>query len=139
MATRVASPAFVGRAEELAQLEGALERGEPTVALIGGESGVGKSRLVGELIVRALERDVRVLAGDCVALGDSELPYAPLVAALRDVEREEVEEILGPASGALAPLLPQLGDGEVPRARTRRGGCSSCCWRCSAGSGRCCW
>src|SRR5215470_3019019 len=101
MATRVASPAFIGRAEELAQMEAALGREEPTVALIGGESGVGKSRLISELMARALERDMRVLAGDCVALGDSELPYAPLVAALRDVDGEEIEAIVGPAAAGL--------------------------------------
>src|SRR4051812_37572558 len=107
--TRVASPAFVGRGAELAQLEGALARaaaGEPAVALIGGESGVGKSRLVTELIARAHANGTRVLAGDCVALGDTELPYAPIVAALRSLERHEVEAIAGPAAPGLAPLLP---------------------------------
>src|SRR4051812_12697375 len=113
--TRVASPAFVGREAELAQLENALGRarsGEPAVALIGGESGVGKSRLVAELIARAHASGTRVLAGDCVALGDTELPFAPIVAALRGLERDEVEGIVGRAAGGLAPLLPQLGDAE---------------------------
>src|SRR5689334_11337539 len=112
MAARVASPQFVGREAELAQLEGALERarsGEPAVALIGGESGVGKSRLVAELVARTHARGTRVLTGDCVALGDAELPYAPIVAALRGLDGDEIEQIVGAASAGLAPLLPQLG------------------------------
>src|SRR5262245_50240856 len=105
LTTRVASPAFVGRAAELEQLEGALARaaaGEPAVALVGGESGVGKSRLVAELIARANANGTRVLAGDCVALGDTELPYAPIVAALRGLERDEIEAIAGPSAPGLA-------------------------------------
>src|SRR5690242_3395904 len=112
MATRVASPEFVGRETELAQLESALARargGEPAVALIGGESGVGKSRLLAEAMARALAGGARVLAGDCVALGDAELPYAPIVAALRGLDGDEVEAIVGGAAASLAPLLPQLG------------------------------
>jgi DNA-binding CsgD family transcriptional regulator len=115
MATRVASPDFVGRAAELAELEAALERAaaaQPAVALVGGESGVGKSRLTAELVARALDRGARVLAGDCLDLGEAELPYAPIVAALRELERDEVEEIVGPAAAGLAPLLSQLGDGD---------------------------
>ena len=43
---------FIGRAEELARLRDLLTRaaaGEPLVALIGGEAGVGKTRLVEQL------------------------------------------------------------------------------------------
>jgi predicted ATPase len=115
MATRVASPVFVGREAELGALEGALARaraGEPAVALVGGESGVGKSRLIAELIARALANGTRVLTGECVALGDAELPYAPIVAALRGLDRVEVEAVVGLATAGLAPLLPQLGDGD---------------------------
>ncbi|MGE5636085.1 MAG: ATP-binding protein, partial [Nocardioidaceae bacterium] len=85
---RVSSPTFVGRAEQLAAFDSALARaagGRPGVLLLAGESGVGKTRLVGELARRALERDARVLTGDCVELGEGELPYAPLAAALREV------------------------------------------------------
>src|SRR4051812_5576565 len=113
MASRVASPEFVGRRSELAELEAALARAgaaEPAVVLVGGESGVGKTRLVAELIARAVANGTRVLTGDCVALGDAELPYAPIIAALGDIERSEVEEIVGAAASGLARLLPQLGN-----------------------------
>jgi DNA-binding NarL/FixJ family response regulator len=115
MATRVASLDFVGRDAELAQLEAALARaaaGEPAVVLVGGESGVGKTRLVAELIARAVAQETRVLTGDCVTLGDAELPYAPIIAALRDVERTEVEAIVGAAAPGLAALLPQIGESD---------------------------
>src|SRR3954447_13799196 len=114
MATRVASPDFVGRETELAQLGAALARAsEAAVVLIGGESGVGKTRLVAELIAAAVADGTRVLAGECVALGDSELPYAPIVSALRDLSRDEVERVLGLTSAGLAPLLPQLGEADA--------------------------
>ena len=45
----MASPTFVGRVEELELLEAAMRRaadGAPAVVLVGGEAGVGKTRLV---------------------------------------------------------------------------------------------
>src|SRR5215211_3612098 len=91
MATRVTSTRFVGRADELAELSACLDRaaaGTPSLALVAGDSGVGKSRLADALADRAREAGFRVLSGDCVELGEGELPYAPLVAALRNVARE---------------------------------------------------
>lgn len=67
---------FVGRTHELQQLTGALteaERGFGSAWLVGGESGVGKSRLVNELRVQALVRGMPVLRGQGVAGGG--LPY----------------------------------------------------------------
>ncbi|HTX11941.1 MAG TPA: ATP-binding protein [Solirubrobacteraceae bacterium] len=52
MIGRVASPLFVGRREELAVLEGAVDSaagGNGAVVMIGGEAGMGKSRLVAQL------------------------------------------------------------------------------------------
>src|SRR3954469_20929227 len=77
MATRVTSTRFVGRAAELAELSGALQAraaGTPSLALVAGESGVGKSRLASELTQTAREAGGRVLSGDCVELGEGELP-----------------------------------------------------------------
>ena len=49
MRARLTSSRFVGRVGELAELELALRdaaEGSPVVVLLGGESGVGKTRLV---------------------------------------------------------------------------------------------
>ena len=78
--TRVTSSRFIGRSRELAELEAALadaSAGRPSLAFIAGESGVGKTRLLKELERGALAAEARVVSGDCVALGEDELPYAP--------------------------------------------------------------
>ena len=57
------SPVMVGRAAELARLrELATATGEPAVALISGEAGIGKTRLVAELVA-TLDPAFGVLAG----------------------------------------------------------------------------
>jgi predicted ATPase len=74
---RVSSPAFVGRAGELERLEAALaraERGAAAAVFVGGESGVGKTRLLRELERLAAARGARVLRGDCLAFGADGLP-----------------------------------------------------------------
>src|SRR6185436_17481368 len=91
---RVSSPTFVGRADELAALDGALDcaaAGVPAFAFVAGESGVGKSRLVAELEARARNAGARVFVGHCLELGGAAIPYAPLVDALRPIARELVE------------------------------------------------
>ena len=112
MATRMTSARFVGRSEQLAELEAALRdaaEGRPSLALVGGESGVGKSRLADELIGHAREAGARVLTGDCVELGEDELPYAPLLTALRPLVRDG-----DPALDALAPSLRAALDAILP-------------------------
>src|SRR5918995_5308300 len=85
---RVSSPTFVGRADELAALDGALGRaaaGVPAFTFVAGESGVGKSRLITEFESRAREAGPptpRVFVGHCLELGGAAIPYAPLVDAL---------------------------------------------------------
>jgi DNA-binding CsgD family transcriptional regulator/tetratricopeptide (TPR) repeat protein len=110
------SPTFVGRVEELQSLEAARRRaadGEPAVVLVGGEAGVGKTRLVVELVARAAD-GMRVLVGGCVPVGDGILPYAPIVEALRallaDLGVDAVRELAGPSWRELARLLPTLGE-----------------------------
>jgi DNA-binding CsgD family transcriptional regulator len=76
------------RGSELARLCAALESaadGAPSVTVVTGEAGIGKSRLVRELGLTAQRADLVVLRGDCVQFDGVELPYGPLAAALRDV------------------------------------------------------
>ncbi|MEU4570973.1 AAA family ATPase [Nonomuraea sp. NPDC023979] len=110
VAERVVSPRFVGRAEELAALAAALdtavEQG-PAVALVAGEAGIGKSRLLAEF-ARTLGPEVRVVAGACAELGSDGLPYAPFVTVLRRLIR--VEGILPGPYRQLARWFPELGE-----------------------------
>ncbi len=91
---------------ELARLEGVLRsatEGTAGVALVGGDAGIGKTRLVSELVERARERGFHVLVGQCAELGDA-LPYLPLADALRGAE-PAVREAVG-AHPFLGQLLP---------------------------------
>jgi predicted ATPase len=114
---RVSSATFVGRAGELEVLDGALARasaGAPAFAFVGGESGVGKSRLVAEFETRARQAGARVLIGHSLELGGTAFPYAPLVDALRPVARELADcssdiELPAGTRAALAELLPEFG------------------------------
>jgi DNA-binding NarL/FixJ family response regulator/tetratricopeptide (TPR) repeat protein len=123
VATRVTSTRLIGRTGELAELEAAFAAasdGHPSIAFVAGESGVGKTRLVAELCQRARARGARTLCGECVELGEGELPYAPLVAALRPLSRDGdpvLDEVGDAARAELATLLPELGarNGAPPR------------------------
>ncbi len=115
MARRLSSPVFVGRSNELATLlstaEAAAAR-EPTLVLVGGEAGVGKSRLVAEAAGRLRNDGWLILEGGSVALGDDSLPFGPIVEALRDlvrdVDAERIAEAAGPGLPELARLVPEL-------------------------------
>ena len=90
MSVSVVSPVFIGRREEIASLTalmGRAQAGEPAFVLVGGEAGVGKTRLVSELAARASGAGFLVLTGQCVELGAEGLPLAPLVDALRALAR----------------------------------------------------
>ncbi|WP_103533192.1 helix-turn-helix transcriptional regulator [Streptomyces sp. SM11] len=114
--TRSVSPVFVGRAEELASLIEALGRaasGAPQALLIGGEAGVGKTRLVEQFVTAAERRDAAVAVGACVEIGADGLPFAPFPTALRALRRALPEEMAAACAGQegeLARLLPELGE-----------------------------
>jgi DNA-binding CsgD family transcriptional regulator/tetratricopeptide (TPR) repeat protein len=119
MAGTVASSRFVGRTAELGRLEAAFAHaggGDPLTLCVGGEAGVGKTRLVARFAGRVRERGGQVLLGGCVELGETALPYAPLAQALRGLGRglepEALDELVGPGRPLLARLLPELGQEE---------------------------
>ena len=124
MSRRGGSPVLVGRAAEMATLEAAVEtvrQGEPAAVLIGGEAGMGKTRLIGEFTAAARGAGVRVLTGACLELGADGLPYSPFTAMLRDLVREaapgEVAALLSGSRRAareLARLLPELAADRSP-------------------------
>ncbi|WP_063747251.1 helix-turn-helix transcriptional regulator [Streptomyces ipomoeae] len=134
--SRSVSPVFVGRADELEVLHEALARaagegpaqapggggaggtgGEPQALLLGGEAGVGKTRLVEEFAAAAERAGAVVALGGCVEIGADGLPFAPFSTALRALYRRLPTELIAAAAGQeqeLARLLPELG--ETPRA-----------------------
>ncbi|MEZ4591176.1 MAG: tetratricopeptide repeat protein [Chloroflexota bacterium] len=114
---------FVGRKAELAQLTAALPqaaRGEGSTWLIGGESGVGKSRLLSELRTLALVNGFLVIQGQ--AERDGGMPYQiwrepvrrlVLTTDLSDIEAGILKEFI--------PDLPQLLARTIPDASTLTG------------------
>ncbi|GAA3818046.1 LuxR family transcriptional regulator [Streptomyces coacervatus] len=114
--TRSVSPVFVGRTEELQTLNDALARaaaGEPQALLIGGEAGVGKTRLVEEFATAACRAGAVVALGGCVEIGADGLPFAPFSTALRALRRELPDQLAAAAAGQeeeLTRLLPELGE-----------------------------
>ncbi len=110
---RLTSSQFVGRQSELAELELAFleaQQGQPSLILVGGDSGVGKTRLLAEA-QRSLTQAL-VLRGECLEQGDGELPYAPLLGALRPLVRERdpaLSELSLSSLVHLGALLPSIG------------------------------
>ncbi|WP_326711028.1 AAA family ATPase [Streptomyces sp. NBC_01474] len=119
--TRCVSPVFVGRAGELGVLNKALVRattGEPQAMLLGGEAGVGKTRLVEEFTLAAGREGAVVALGGCVEIGADGLPFAPFSTALRALRRLLPEEFVAAAAGQeteLARLLPELSPAPTGR------------------------
>jgi MoxR-like ATPase len=73
------SPVMVGRAAELARLrELAATHGEPAVVLVTGEAGIGKTRLVAELVA-TLDPAVPVLAGQGSRITLAEGSISPMM------------------------------------------------------------
>ena len=135
----MSSPVLVGRSGQLSALDTALAeagRGSPSTVIVGGEAGVGKSRLVSEFAGRSRGTGARVLVGGCLELGADGLPFAPFTAVLRGLVRDlgaaAVAELLpGGAARELARLLPEFGEPPDRMMRARRGrGCSSRCSSC---------
>jgi predicted ATPase len=132
MGRRVTSPVLIGRDEQMGALAAAfaaVRQGSPASAgsdtsatmLVGGEAGVGKTRLVTEFCAAA---DATVLIGPCMELGAEGLPFAPFSAMLRELVRERGADAVvggGRATRELARLLPELPapPGELTQDRTR--------------------
>jgi DNA-binding CsgD family transcriptional regulator len=114
----IRSARLIGRTDELKLFDHALGRaaeGTVSILLVGGDAGIGKTRMLDEWSRRAGDAGVRMLTGNCLELGASSLPYAPVIDALRrfvaDTPASRRSELLGPPSayGEVAGLIPELG------------------------------
>ncbi|GIF98929.1 helix-turn-helix transcriptional regulator [Catellatospora citrea] len=109
----LSSPVFVARAAELAELVRAAEaadNGDPQAVIVRGEAGVGKTRLVEELIRTLPDGAVAAVAG-CVEVPGDGLPLAPFSAALRMLRHRLPDEVRAQSRGQeelLARIMPDL-------------------------------
>jgi len=104
----------VGRNAELERLGRRLaevRRGRGGLVLIGGEPGIGKTRLVEEVAEQAVRDGATVLWGHCYE-GEWTPPYAPFTEAIEadlvHTDPEELRTSLGPEGPVLAQLVPKL-------------------------------
>jgi DNA-binding CsgD family transcriptional regulator len=105
---------LVGRQDELRRLV-TLLRLPPSVAVIEGEAGMGKTRLVAELEGHPALDGVPLLVGHCYPLREP-FPLGPIIEAVRSAPRLPRATDLPPAVGALGGMIPELADGLPPAA-----------------------
>ncbi|HEY6542946.1 MAG TPA: AAA family ATPase [Ktedonobacteraceae bacterium] len=110
----VTCPVLIGRENHLATLRQLVEnvrRGEARLALISGEAGVGKSRLVAGVKAYTADQGFLLLQGQCFPT-DLTYPYAPLLDLLRSLIVSRVPANSSTSLEDLArdiyPLLPEL-------------------------------
>ena len=114
---RLAARPFVGRSMPLARLQRSLDEalgGRPRAVLVEGAAGIGKSRLVGELLAKARRRGAIVLVGRCSE--DLAVPYLPLAHALEPLGDDLgiARQLLEPASVTPTDPLAALEERAAP-------------------------
>ncbi|KZS62899.1 hypothetical protein A4G28_06235 [Mycobacterium ostraviense] len=107
---RITDSAFVGRERETQQLRAAIDdaisrRGRSV--LVGGESGIGKTRLVSEVAAYAALRGAQVLWGRCYA-GAGAPAYWPWVQVIRDYAHERDAKTMASELGSGAFEIAQI-------------------------------
>ncbi|MBI2566058.1 MAG: tetratricopeptide repeat protein [Candidatus Schekmanbacteria bacterium] len=109
-------PRFCGRDQLVSALANyvaeRLDAGRGDFVVIGGESGIGKTRFASELGNRAQRRGYRVLTGECLSLSGAE--------GQRGETRETLHAFKRPLQ-AIADRCRQRGDAEVERILGARG------------------
>lgn len=112
----VICPAVIGREDAIAIARRALERtrdAQGRTLLLSGEAGVGKSRLLRQVVEESRERGFVVLQGACFE-ADTNQPYAPVVDLVRvfaaTTSPALAAHCLAPAAAELRGLFPELRD-----------------------------
>jgi DNA-binding CsgD family transcriptional regulator/tetratricopeptide (TPR) repeat protein len=122
MSGRLSSQVIVGRQGELAEARAAYDRaagGSASAVLIGGEAGVGKTRLLTELTSYAHDAGALVLLGRCADLRDADMPLLPIAEALAalgplpagaSAELEDASRGRAPGVAVFMPVVESLRD-----------------------------
>jgi len=105
---------YVGREDERAELRQLLEQaaaGRGGLVLIGGEPGVGKTRITEELVREARALGCLTLTGHCYEAAGTP-PYIPFVEILerasKVIPRSAFRDALGDAAPEVARMMPEL-------------------------------
>jgi tRNA A-37 threonylcarbamoyl transferase component Bud32/tetratricopeptide (TPR) repeat protein len=104
---------FVGREAEATELRRLLERmltGHGAVALVGGEPGIGKTRLARELLREARQRGCLCLTGHCDEMAGAP-PFAPFIETMEEAVRivpQAVRAAMGDVAPEIATIVPSL-------------------------------
>ncbi len=105
---------FVGRTAQMQRLLAKLEaacNGQGAVAMLLGEPGIGKTRMLEEFSDAARQRGANVLRGACYD-GEFQPPYGPFAEAIagfaREASPENLKTVLGQNAPTLARIAPSL-------------------------------
>jgi DNA-binding CsgD family transcriptional regulator/tetratricopeptide (TPR) repeat protein len=115
---------MIGRDAELAELTEAFAstaEGDPRIVVVGGEAGIGKSRLLEEFR-DSLGDSAVVVSGQSVEFGTVGLPYVPLAGVFRGLAAAYGPDTVVEAAGASQQTLRAMIDGAPPVERDERMG-----------------
>lgn len=113
---------LVGREEQLSRVREALGRaadGEPSLLLVAGDAGVGKTRLLAQVAGDAAAAGARVVLAHCVDLGEVGIPYLPVTEALTQLRDDPAVTDVVASRPALGRLLDS-GTGAETEDRAER-------------------
>ncbi|HUE97316.1 MAG TPA: ATP-binding protein, partial [Longimicrobiaceae bacterium] len=107
---RISSDVLIGRDGEAARLRSFpsdMDDGRPSVALISGEGGIGKTRLIADALEPWREAGATVLVGTSPDLSAAP-PYSALLDALRGAPTADAEDAIDALTGAVDLPRTQL-------------------------------
>ncbi|MFN7971816.1 MAG: tetratricopeptide repeat protein [Acidobacteriota bacterium] len=108
-------PRLQGRTQAIAELERSVSQSAGDIVFIGGESGVGKTRMMLEVMAIAARKGATVIAAQCAREGGPLAPARPVLQAVAEIcAREgpaEARRLLGGRAAILGAFEPALADG----------------------------